>query len=93
MSSRQVQHSEKSFPRDVNIRVIRSRVVLTAVTMGREIQSYRESLVQSLQQLQHLVFVQRKMIIQTCLHRRETRTVVNKEGWSSQDLGVSMFSV
>ena len=93
MSSRQVQHSEKSFPRDVNIRVIRSRVVLTAVTMGREIQSYRESLVQSLQQLQHLVFVQRKMIIQTCLHRRKTRTVVNNEGWSSQDLGVSMFSV
>ena len=93
MSSRQVQHSEKFFPRDVNIRVIRTRVVLTAVSVGREIVSYQESLVQSLQQLQYLVFVSRRMIIRTCLHRRKTRTVVNKKGWSSQDLGVSMFNI
>ena len=88
-----MQHSEKFFPRDVNIRVIGTKGVLTAMRMGREIQSYQESPVQSLQQLQHLVFVSRRMIIQTCLHRRKTKTVVNKEAWSSQDLGVSMFNV
>lgn len=93
MSSKQVQHSEKFFPRDVNIRVIRARGVLTAMRMGRETQSYQERPVQSLQQRHHLVFVSRRMITQTCLHRRKTKTVVNKEGWSSQDLGVGMFNI
>lgn len=56
------------FPSDMSIGVIHALEVIRSMQIGREMQSQTwKDLVQNLQQRQHIVAKERKMILQICL--------------------------